>query len=646
MCGIAGFIESKITRNNESLQHIAQQMGKAIYHRGPDDYGEWSDAQHGVSLSHRRLSIIDLTKEGHQPMHSASERYVIVFNGEIYNFQEIKKDLNVHWHGHSDTEVILAAIEAYGLDKSLQLFNGMFAFALWDKKEKTLTLARDRVGEKPLYYGLQNDTFLFASELRALKKHPSWNGEINREALALLVQYNYIPAPHSIYEDICKLEPAHYLVYSLDGKIQQKCYWDIKQVAQNGLENPLAIGTNDAVKLLDEKLKRAVSLRMISDVPLGAFLSGGIDSSTVVSLMQSVSKTPVKTFSIGFNEAGYNEAHHAKLVAKHLGTEHTELYVNPSDALDIIPKLPTLYDEPFADSSQIPTFLVSQMAREHVTVALSGDGGDELFAGYNRYFWVENIWKKVGMLPTPLRNISAKLITSIPVHLWDGLLNNLLKLAPKQYRFAHPGDKIHKTAGLIAEASPDDMYHYLVTMWKNPEDIVKTHKAPLNHNFAGNLPSALSDATITERMMYQDMIGYLPGDILTKVDRAAMGVSLESRIPLLDHELIEFSWQVPLSMKINEGKGKWLLREVLYQYVPKELIERPKAGFAIPIGTWLRGELRDWSEALLDEKRLEKEGYFNPAPIRKCWEEHLSGKRNWQYHLWGVLMFQAWNEKQ
>lgn len=646
MCGIAGFIDQNHSLSNEALQHTALAMAKAIEHRGPDDAGVWSDASHGISLSHRRLSIIDLSKEGHQPMASASGRYVMVFNGEIYNFQELRTQFSISWRGHSDTEVMLAAIEAYGLAKALTLFNGMFAFALWDKQEKTLTLARDRVGEKPLYYGVQGKNFVFASELNALKQHDDWNGQIDRDALALLIQYNYIPSPYCIYKGLNKLQPGHYLTYDQKGETALHCYWDHKQIVTNGLNQPLALSETEAVALLEEKLSRSVSNRMIADVPLGAFLSGGIDSSSIVAMMQKNASNAVKTFSIGFDVEGYNEAVHAKTVAKHLKTEHTELYVTPKDALDVIPKIPTLYDEPFADSSQIPTFLVAKMAREHVTVALSGDGGDELFGGYNRYFWVENIWKKIGKLPLAARKSLAKTITTIPVSMWDKTLGLLLKLAPEHYRYSNPGDKFHKLADLFSVRNPDEMYHLLVSMWSKPEQLVKRDGEPLNHHFAHDFSPAIKEASIAERMMYQDLIGYLPGDILTKVDRAAMGVSLETRIPLLDHELIEFAWQLPLSMKIRDGKGKWILRELLYKYVPKTLIERPKAGFAIPIDHWLRTDLRDWAESLLDEHKLASEGYFHPKFIRQCWQEHLSGRRNWQYHLWGVLMFQAWKEHQ
>lgn len=642
MCGIAGFWNLKCDTNADVLKGTATRMADAIITRGPDDSGVWVEAASGIALAHRRLSIIDLSKEGHQPMASTSGRYVIVFNGEIYNFRDLQKKLNCEWRGHSDTEVMLAAIEAWGIEKALQSFNGMFAFALWDRLEKTLTLARDRVGEKPLYYGWLGGELLFASECKALRQHPEFSGEINRQALAGLVQFNDVPGTLSIYDNILKLKPGTYLQIDAEGNEKHQTYWSAEAAAVHGLANPFAGSDIEAIDLLEQKLAHSVKQRMVADVPLGAFLSGGIDSSTIVALMQVQSKRPVKTFSIGFDEAGYNEAVFAKDVAAFLRTEHAELYVTPQQALDVIPKLPTLYDEPFADSSQIPTFLVSQMAREHVTVALSGDGGDELFGGYSRYMWVRMIWRVARFLPPASRKLIALMVVMAPVSQLNGVLGFVLRLMPAQHRHARAGDKLHKMAGMFAEKTPEEMYWRLVSMWHYPENIVKGIRAGIKPE----VPESLMRASTAERMMYMDTVGYLADDILVKVDRAAMGVSLETRIPLLDHELIEFAWQVPLSMKIREGKGKWLLRQVLYRHVPPHLIERPKAGFAVPIDVWLRGPLRDWAESLLDEKRLKQEGFFNYKPIRKCWKEHLSGRRNWQYHLWGVLMFQAWKEAQ
>jgi asparagine synthase (glutamine-hydrolysing) len=626
-------------------------MAWAIRHRGPDDAGIWYDAEAGVGLAHRRLSIVDLSPAGHQPMHSACGRFVIVFNGEIYNYQEIRKTLEAHpagiitaWRGHSDTEVMLAAISQWGLEEALRQFNGMFAFALWDRQERVLSLARDRLGEKPLYYGWIGNAFLFGSELKALQAHPSFQGEINRDALPLLLRYNCIPAPYSIYKGIFKLPPGGLLrVYpNAAQRLEYLPYWSAKAVIERGTTHPCPFSEAQAIDHLDALLRDAVGLRMVADVPLGAFLSGGIDSSMIVALMQTQSARPVKTFSIGFHEATYDEAQSAKRVAQHLGTEHTELYVTAAEAMAVIPKLPTLYDEPFADASQIPTFLVSELARHHVTVSLSGDGGDELFGGYNRYAWCERIWRSIGWIPQSLRGRAADVLTSIAPARWDQWFVQLQRLLPRQFQQRGPGDKLHKLAEVLAVTSPTTMYQSLVSHWKRPEMVVRDAQEP---------PTAPSDPhcqipslSFTQWMMYLDLNSYLPDDILVKVDRASMGVSLEARVPFLDPRIVEFAWQIPVSMKLRDEQSKWLLRQVLYRYVPKELIERPKWGFGIPLDAWLRGPLRDWGEALLSEQRLWQEGFFHPRPIREKWEEHLSGKRNWQSCLWDVLMFQAWLE--
>jgi asparagine synthase (glutamine-hydrolysing) len=632
------------------MQRVVQQMSQTLLHRGPDDGGIWVDAEAGIALGHRRLSILDLSPEGHQPMHSASSRYVIVFNGEIYNFLELRQELKSLGHrfrGHSDTEVMLASFSQWGVEQAVQRFNGMFAFALWDRQEQVLHLGRDRLGEKPLYYGCIGQTFFFGSELKALKAHPRFQAEINRDALALYVRHNCIPAPYSIYQGIYKLPPGTILTWKGFGELIPMPYWSVQEAAEKGVANPFDGSEADAVAKLEALLQEAVALRMVADVPLGAFLSGGIDSSTVVALMQAQSSQPVKTFSIGFYEDSYNEAKDAKAVAQHLGCDHTELYVTPEEAIAVIPKLPTLYDEPFADSSQIPTFLVSQLARQHVTVTLSGDGGDELFAGYNRHFWGRSIWQKVGWVPRSVRQAGAHALTTLSPQMWDRLFLGFGSLLPSQIKQRQPGYKLHKLAEILAVDSPDSMYRGLVSHWKEPESLVLGSIEP---------PTTLTDPKkwarlrdFTQRMIFLDTVTYLPDDILTKVDRASMGVSLEARVPYLDHRLVEFAWQIPLEMKIRNGQGKWLLRQVLYKYVPQNLIERPKMGFGIPIDDWLRGPLRDWAEDLLDEKRLREEGFFNPQPIREKWTEHLSGdaygrlrQRNWQYYLWNILMFQAW----
>lgn len=623
---------------------VLRAMTDAIAHRGPDDTGVWSDQSAGLGLAHRRLSILDLSPAGHQPMFSASGRYVIAFNGEIYNHLELRAELPaLPWRGHADTETLLAAIDAWGLKSTLEKSVGMFAFALWDRETCALSLACDRLGEKPLYYGWQGGTFLFGSELKALKANPAFLAEIDRDALALFLRHNAIPAPHSIYRGIHKLPPGTFLQIQEGLKnALPRAYWTVRSVAEAGQRNPFKGDDKEAVGELKRLFNHAVAGQMIADVPLGAFLSGGVDSSAVVALMQAQSARPVRTFTIGFHEAGYNEAEHARRVAAHLGTEHTELYVTAEQAMAVIPRLPQLYDEPFADSSQIPTFLVSELARRHVTVSLSGDGGDELFGGYNRYFWAVNIWKRIGWAPLPLRAALAGALTMLPPASWNSAFSGLARFLPAGWRYANPGDKLHKLAEILAVRSPEEIYLGLVSHWKRPAEVVLDAD---EHATILTDPKQWADLPDFEsRMMYLDQMTYLPDDILTKVDRAAMGVSLETRVPMLDHRVVEFAWSLPLSMKIRHGQGKWLLRQLLYQYVPSRLIERPKMGFGIPVDVWLRGPLKDWAEGLLDENRLRREGYFYPAPIRQKWAEHLAGRRNWSYYLWDVLMFQAWLE--
>jgi len=647
MCGIAGFYAGNL--GSDSIG-ICKNMIRKLHHRGPDDSGIWVSDVADVTLGHARLSIQDLSSAGHQPMSSSCNRYVIVFNGEIYNHIEIREELSSinfspKWIGHSDTETLLAAISIWGVDESIKRCVGMFAFAVWDNEKNELILGRDRLGEKPLYYGWQGNTFLFGSELKALREHPAFLNDINRDALCLLFRHNVISSPHSIYKGIYKLLPGTVL-YLRKGSNEPviKTYWNIKSVAETGSSNIFLGSDKEALLALEQVMSQAVSGQMISDVPLGAFLSGGVDSSIVTSLMQANSSTPIKTFSIGFDEQGYNEAEHAKIVAKHLGTEHTELYVSSSETLDVIPKLATMFDEPFSDSSQIPTYLVSSMAKHHVTVALSGDGGDELFAGYNRHFRAKSIWKRISYLPLPMRKLMSNMMLMIPPQMWDHLYRMLTPIIPSHLQFNLPDDKIRKFAEVLSVESSESMYRSLVSHWKYPENIVLGSKEPITVLTDNSMYADLSD--FENKMMFQDMVSYLPDDVLTKVDRAAMSVSLETRVPMLDHRVVEFAWQLPLNMKIRNGEGKWLLKQLLYKYVPKKLIDRPKMGFGVPIDSWLRGPLRDWAESLLNENRLRHEGYLNPAPIRKKWEEHLSGKRNWQYHIWDVLMFQQWLEAQ
>ena len=647
MCGFAGFLCSGPGLPREEWQAVLKGMGQTIAHRGPDDSGIWTDIDAGVGLVHRRLSILDLSAAGHQPMVSPSGRYVIAFNGEIYNHHDLRRLLRdarkaeFDWRGHSDTETLLAGFDTWGILETTHLAIGMFAFVVWDRANRTLTFARDRLGEKPLYYGWQGSTFLFGSELKAFKVHPAFRSAIDRNALALLVRHNYIPAPYSIYQGIQKLLPGSLLTISPQNReAQPQRYWDARKVVLDGLAHPFTGTADDAVEALDTLLRDAVARQMLADVPLGAFLSGGVDSSAIVALMQAQSSRPVKTFTIGFHEGGYNEADHAKAVARHLGTDHTELYVTPQQALDVIPKLPTLYDEPFSDSSQIPTFLVSQLARQHVTVSLSGDGGDELFGGYNRYALGRRLWNKLSRLPVAVRMVFARMITAVSPDGWNRLLWPIQGMLPLRLPQANLGDKLHKGAKVIAVKSPVELYLMLVSHWSQPTELVLGGAEP---------PTVLTDPRLQPRtdgfvhqMMALDLLTYLPDDILTKVDRAAMAVSLETRVPLLDHRVVEFSWRLPIDYKLGRRAEKWPLRQVLYKYVPKELIERPKMGFGVPIDSWLRGPLREWAEDLLSESRLRQEGYFNPVPIRQKWEEHLAGKRNWHYYLWDVLMFQAW----
>jgi asparagine synthase (glutamine-hydrolysing) len=646
MCGFAGFLASENSIRNNDAKTVLHQMADAIFRRGPDSDGYWVDDSAGIGLAHRRLAIVDLSPAGAQPMTSSSGRYVFAFNGEVYNHLIMRAELerftgSPHgWRGHSDTETLLGGFDAWGIEGTLQHAIGMFAFAVWDKETRILTLARDRLGEKPLYYGWQGKggqaAFLFGSDLSALRRYPTFSADINRDALATFMRHNCIGGVHSIYSGIYKLEPGHMLSLSLAApKPVVRAWWSGAQVARQGVAQPYAGSPDEAIDALEGLLRDAVGQQMMADVPLGAFLSGGIDSSTVVALMQAQSNRPVRTFSIGFNEAGYNEAEHAKAVARHLGTDHTELYVTAQQALDVIPQLPNLYSEPFADPSQIPTFLVSHLARQHVKVSLSGDAGDELFSGYNRYQMTAGLWSKLSRIPRPLRLLMAGIITTVSPGVWDKI-GSVLPMS-------RVGDKLHKGAAVLGSRSVADLYRGMVSHWADPANVVlgATEPASVLSGAAPNL-QGLNDV---ERMMALDMLSYLPDDILAKVDRAAMGVSLETRVPFLDHRVVEFAWSLPLQYKLRNGVTKWLLRQVLYRYVPRKLIERPKMGFGVPIDQWLRGPLRDWAESLLSESRLRQEGFFDPAPIRRKWAEHLSGQRNWQYHLWDVLIFQAWLEE-
>lgn len=642
MCGITGFL----LKNNKILEpeQVLVKMTSTLHHRGPDDQGIWFDSNSGIGLGHKRLSIIDLSPEGHQPMHSSSNRFVVSFNGEIYNFQQLRKQLEgmgFTFRGHSDTEVLLAAIEAWGLEEAVKQFIGMFAFALWDKMEQRLHLVRDRIGIKPLYYGEINGSFVFGSELKSICAFNGARPTVNRDALALFLRHNYIPAPHSIYNGVWKLMPGHILSISTDknNNYEPRAYWSLNNVVVSGVKEKFAGVPEEAIEQLDLLLRDAISLRMIADVPLGVFLSGGVDSSTVAALMQAQRSKPVKTFTIGFNEEKYNEAEFAKKIAKHLHTEHTELYVTPSEAQNVIPRLPEIYDEPFADSSQIPTFLISQLTKKHVTVALSGDGGDELFCGYQRYYYTQNVWNAIRKVPRGILSLLSNLIKVIPV----SKLNEVTKLLPDTTRDKLSGDRIHKFADILRATDAATLYRLMISNWKDPTGVVLGSKEPATIFTDPNINAYKLD--FYKQMMFLDQATYLPEDILTKVDRASMAVALEARVPLLDHRVIDFAWKLPNDLKYRDGKSKWLLRQVLYKYVPPELIERSKMGFGVPIDMWLRGPLKEYASDLLDENTLKRQGYFDPLPIKAKWREHMKGTRRWHAYLWTILMFQAWLQK-
>ena len=653
MCGFAGFM-SRCGRGGGKRRRLAVRMADTMAHRGPDHAGVWSDDAGQVVMAHRRLSVLDLSSAGNQPMVSASGRFVIVLNGEIYNHLALRVELEaagadragqVNWRGQSDTETLLAATERWGIKATLKKSLGMFAFALWDRQRQKLTLGRDRVGEKPLYYGWQGDSFLFGSELKALREHPAFEGDIDRGSMALFLRYGCIPTPYSIYRGVHKLLPGCLLDVTVkDGNrlTRPDPYWSMPEVVLAGLSTPFEGDECDAVHALDALLRDVVRGQMMADVPLGAFLSGGVDSSTVVALMQVHADRPVRTFTIGFNEKGYDEAVFARAVATHIGTEHTELYVSPEQALDVLPKLPSLYDEPFADSSQIPTFLVSELARSHVTVSLSGDGGDELFGGYRRYFHMARWWGITNCIPLKIRRLIANGLMAVNASSWNKVGCTFASAFDQQGPVSSVAGKIRGLSAMLAQEDGPSIYSNFLSHWLEPTEVVRLHEGE-PATVVTHPPVRLE--SIVEQMMMQDALFYLPDDILVKTDRATMGEGLEMRAPMLDHRVIEFAWRLPLAMKVHRGKGKWVLRQLLKSYVPAKLIERPKRGFAMPIGSWLRGPLREWAQALVDISRLQKEGFFNPEPIHEKWVEHLSGRHDWQCALWHVLMFQAWLDK-
>ena len=632
MCGIAGFLDLKRQTDAQSLASQAEAMGGAQIHRGPDSGGVWTDEAAGIALSFRRLAIIELSPAGDQPMVSASGRHVLIFNGEIYNFKELRADLEAAGHrfrGDSDTEAMLEGFAAWGIEATVARLIGMFAFALWDREERRLWLGRDRLGIKPLYYGERDGLFLFGSELKALRAKDGWTPRIDRDALAAFTRFNHVPTPLSIYEGIRKLPPATLLSYRPGEAPALIRYWDMERVATQTRRD---IPDEEAIAEAETLLTDAVSRRMVADVPLGALLSGGIDSATVVALMQKSSTQPVRTFTIGFAEGGFDEAAHARAVADYLGTDHTEIAMSPDHARTVIPRLADWYDEPFADSSALPTRLVCELAQRDVTVALSGDGGDETFLGYNRYRAADALWQRMQRTPAPLRQLASCVLGGVPTGVWDGLA----RLLPQARRPSLAGDKAHKLAESLRQADADGIYWNLVSHWKTP--IVQD----------GRHDDRLSSDAITdfgERMAYYDTMSYLPDDILAKVDRASMSVSLEARVPLIDHRLLEFAWSLPKRLRLRDGQSKWLLRQVLYRHVPPSIVDRPKSGFAVPIAAWLRGPLREWAENLLDEQRLREEGWVDPAPVRRAWTAHLAGRGNHWEALWGVCVAQAWRER-
>ncbi|HMO18899.1 MAG TPA: asparagine synthase (glutamine-hydrolyzing) [Oligoflexia bacterium] len=636
MCGIAGFIDSGHFLPSDDWEKTLESMGHAISHRGPDDSGVWMDKDAGIGLSHRRLSILDISSAGHQPMISHSGRFVIIFNGEIYNHLKIREELSgINWRGHSDTETLLAGIDAWGLEETLKRSVGMFALAVWDREERILRLSRDRMGEKPLYFGWQGNVFLFGSELKALRKHPAFLAEINLDAISEFLTLSSIPAPLSIYKGISKLTPGHILEISLGANKQEKeiSFWSLRKAIENGKRNPFLGKDLEGVLETERILRESVRSQLISDVPLGAFLSGGVDSSLIVSLMQQESSKPVRTFTIGFIDARYDEAEYARTVAEHLGTEHTDEYVTAKDALEIIPRLPEIYDEPFADSSQIPTYLLSAITSRNVTVSLSGDGGDELFGGYNRHSYLPSLHN----IPYIFRKILSYSVSGVSNRLTQDIYLKTLGLFTKKHPSYGVAHQVQKLASVLSAKSFDEMYVSLQGERCGEKsfllsDIKKIKKR--QDDFCSD--------NLSELVMYKDSLGYLPDDILVKVDRASMATSIETRAPFLDYRLVEFAWSLPLSMKIRGKRGKWVLREILRKYVPDSLIDRPKMGFSVPIAEWLRGPLRPWAEELLDVNRMGQDGFFNSEMMQKMWGEHLREEFNWGTQLWSVLMFQAW----
>ncbi len=648
MCGFAGLLSTAGFTRDELADH-AGRMIAPIAHRGPDDRGVWVDAHAGVALGFRRLAILDLSPQGHQPMRSASGRFVIAFNGEVYNFADLRRDLEQRgfvFKGHSDTEVMLAAFERWGIREAVGRFVGMFALAVWDTQLRQLTLVRDRLGKKPLYVYREPGLITFGSELKALFAGPSFDRAIDRSAVASYLRYLCVPAPKTIFQRAIKLPPAHMLTVS-DAQLplpQPQRYWALEQAARDGLANPVAGGEAEAIEALDALLSDAVRCRLRSDVPLGALLSGGVDSSAIVALMQEASATPVKTYTIGFAEAAFDESRHAARVAAHLGTDHTELRITAADAQALVPRLAEIFDEPFADPSQLPTLLVAQLARRQVTVALCGDGGDELFGGYNRYVYGAQILARVNRIPRAVRQTVGAGLGSVSAPAWDRMHHLTTAVLPGVPQ-AHFGERVHKLGHLLAAGSMGDMYRSLLSAWQEPQVLLGTDVegdgAP-DADLTGRILDGASPAHVLDRMMLADQLMYLPDDLLAKVDRTSMAVSLEVRAPLLDHRVVEFSWRLPRTLKVRGNVGKWILRQVLYRRVPKSIVERPKMGFSVPIDHWLRGPLRGWAEDLLFCDSPGGGGLLDRAAVARAWQEMHEGRPRAGTAVWAAVMLQAW----
>lgn len=649
MCGIAGLLDPTHALRAEELEAQATSMTDAVVHRGPDDGGVWVDDRAGVALGNRRLAIVGLGPGGHQPMASASGRWVVTFNGEVYNFSSLRRRLEaqgVRLRGGSDTEVLIEAVERWGLEEALDASEGMFAMAAWDARDKELHLVRDRLGEKPLYFGWVGRCFAFASELKSLRCLPDFAPRLDRGAVALFLRHNCVPAPRSAYVGVAKVEPGQLMTIGPgsrpgDEPVSRR-YWSARSVVEQARHHPLSGSPAALADRVEATLDEAVAARMVADVPVGAFLSGGVDSSLVVALMGRHSDRPVKTFTVGFADHAFDESADAAAVAAHLGTDHSTLTVTDKEALEVIAELPTIWDEPFADSSQIPTLLVSRLARSAVTVSLSGDGGDELFGGYNRHAWLERLWRRSAWLPAPGRRAVGRAVARVPPGVVDGAAR-LTGALPTRWRVRNPAIKLTKVGKVLAADTVEGAYLALVSHWPDPEALVIGAGAVAT--LAAD-PSSWADlGGVTEQMLWLDLVGYLPDDILVKLDRASMSASLEGRVPFLDRRVVELAWSLPMDVKVRDGVTKWILREVLYRHVPAALVERPKMGFGLPIGPWLRGPLRPWAEELLAERRLRDGGVIDPLPVRRAWHQHLSGRRDLGYELWDVLSLQAWLDR-